>query len=185
MSSSLLFQQCPACLVRLTWMVLEIGGKWPYSCCFVDCFFRELFNNNTQSILAKFPLSIFSMRLVSVYMVHPQSSIDSTDFCKKSRFIVSDKLDFYTIDSRSIVVHTFARRIWKLLSVDETLLLRYVNLSTNFRGLLLAVEMASSRFKHMYFVLVAFTGRPMPTAACSRICCRDSAWVGVFSRSSI
>ena len=31
MSSSLLFQQCPACLVRLTWMVFEMGCKWPYS----------------------------------------------------------------------------------------------------------------------------------------------------------
>ena len=34
MSSSLLLQQCPACLVRDTWMFYEIGGKWPYSCCF-------------------------------------------------------------------------------------------------------------------------------------------------------
>ena len=30
MSSSLLLQQCPACLVRLTWIVFVIGGKWPY-----------------------------------------------------------------------------------------------------------------------------------------------------------
>ena len=32
MSSSLLLQQCPACLVRLTWIVFVMGGKWPYSC---------------------------------------------------------------------------------------------------------------------------------------------------------
>ena len=31
MSSSLLLQQCPACLVRLTWKVFVIGGRWPYS----------------------------------------------------------------------------------------------------------------------------------------------------------
>ena len=31
MSSSLLLQQCPACLVRLTWIVFVIGGRWPYS----------------------------------------------------------------------------------------------------------------------------------------------------------
>ena len=30
MSSSLLLQQCPACLVCLIWMVSEIGGKWPF-----------------------------------------------------------------------------------------------------------------------------------------------------------
>ena len=35
MSSSLLLQQCPACLVRLTWIVFVIGGRWPYSWCLV------------------------------------------------------------------------------------------------------------------------------------------------------
>ena len=28
MSSSLLLQQCPACLVRLTWIVFVMGGRW-------------------------------------------------------------------------------------------------------------------------------------------------------------
>ena len=37
MSSSLLLQQCPACLVRLTWIVFVMGGWWPYSWCFVEC----------------------------------------------------------------------------------------------------------------------------------------------------
>ena len=37
MSSSLLLQQCPACLVRLTWIVFAIGGRWPYSWCLVGC----------------------------------------------------------------------------------------------------------------------------------------------------
>ena len=31
MSSSLLLQQCPACLVRLTWIVFVMGGRWLYS----------------------------------------------------------------------------------------------------------------------------------------------------------
>ena len=30
-SSSLLLQQCPACLARLTCIVFVMGGKWPYS----------------------------------------------------------------------------------------------------------------------------------------------------------
>ena len=38
MSSSLLLQQCPACLVRLTCIVFMMGGKWPYSCCLQDLF---------------------------------------------------------------------------------------------------------------------------------------------------
>ena len=33
MSSSLLLQQWPACLVRLTWIVFVMGGRWPYSWC--------------------------------------------------------------------------------------------------------------------------------------------------------
>ena len=43
-SSSLLLQQCPACLVRLTWIVFVMGGRWPYSWCFVGCCLQDLFN---------------------------------------------------------------------------------------------------------------------------------------------
>ena len=42
MSSSLLLQQCPACLVRLTWIVFVMGGRWPYSCCLVGCCRQDL-----------------------------------------------------------------------------------------------------------------------------------------------
>ena len=44
MSSSLLLQQCPACLVRLTWVVFVMGGRWPYSWCLVGCCCQDLFN---------------------------------------------------------------------------------------------------------------------------------------------
>ena len=44
MSSSLLLQQCPACLVRLTCIVFVIGGKWPYSWCLVGSCRQDLFN---------------------------------------------------------------------------------------------------------------------------------------------
>ena len=43
-SSSLLPQQCPACLVRLTWIVFVMGGRWPYSWCLVECCRQDLFN---------------------------------------------------------------------------------------------------------------------------------------------
>ena len=43
-SSSLLLQQCPACLVRLTCIVFVIGGRWPYSWCLVGCCGQDLFN---------------------------------------------------------------------------------------------------------------------------------------------
>ena len=45
MSSSLLRQQCPACLVRLTCIVFVMGGgKCPYSWCLVGCCCQDLFN---------------------------------------------------------------------------------------------------------------------------------------------
>ena len=44
MSSSLLLRQSPACLVRLTWIVFVMRGRWPYSWCFVGCCLQDLFN---------------------------------------------------------------------------------------------------------------------------------------------
>ena len=44
MSSSFLLQQCPACLVCLTWIVFVMGGRWPYSWCLVGCCRQHLFN---------------------------------------------------------------------------------------------------------------------------------------------
>ena len=44
MSSSLLLQQCHACLIRLTWIVFVMGGRWPYSWCLVGCCRQDLFN---------------------------------------------------------------------------------------------------------------------------------------------
>ena len=43
MSSFLLLQQCPACLVHLTLIVFVMGGRWPYSYCFVGCYIQDLF----------------------------------------------------------------------------------------------------------------------------------------------
>ena len=50
MSSSLLLQQCAASLVHLIWIVCDMRGKWPYSCCFVKCCFQDLFKT-ARSIL--------------------------------------------------------------------------------------------------------------------------------------
>ena len=44
MSSSLILQQCPACLVRLTWIVFVMAGRWPYSWCLEGCCRQDLFN---------------------------------------------------------------------------------------------------------------------------------------------
>ena len=65
--------------------------------------------------------------------MYPYSSIDTTAALKKLSFISSDRLDFHMIVSLSIAVHAFARRILMSLSVDEALLPRYVDFSSNFR----------------------------------------------------
>ena len=77
MSSSLLLQQCPVCLVHLIWTVFEMGGRCSYSCCFGGCCFQDLFNtaNNT---LVQLLSSFSSIHLVSILVVHPYSSTDMT-----------------------------------------------------------------------------------------------------------
>ena len=121
-----------SCLVRLIWMVLEIGGKWPYNCCFVGCFFQDLFNIG-RSIFVQFRQVFFSffIRFVSVYVVHPYSRIDTTAAWKKLHFILLDRSDFHMIDNLSIAAHTFARRILMSLSVDEMILPRKKQISSS------------------------------------------------------
>ena len=82
MSSYLLLQQCPACLVSLIWMVFEMDGRWPYSYCFVGCCFQDLLSI-ARSILAQLLSSFFSIRLVSVRVAHPYSSRNTTATWKR------------------------------------------------------------------------------------------------------
>ena len=88
------------------------------------------------------------------------------------------------IDNLSIAVHDFAWRMLTSLSVNKILLPRYVNRSTNFRGLTLKVEMDLSCLKHLNLVLFTFKWRLMIPAACSRLYSSDLIWAGVFIRSS-
>ena len=66
MSSSLLLQQCPACLVRLTWIVFVIGGRWPYSWCLVGCccqdLFKKLDGNYTRMLRVYIYIYIYNVR---------------------------------------------------------------------------------------------------------------------------
>ena len=110
MRLSLLLQQCPVCLGRLIWMVFEMGGMWPYSYNFQGCCFQDLFII-ARSICAQLPSSFFSIRLVSVHVVHPYSSMDTTTAWRKLRFILSYWSDFHMTDNLSIADYAFASRI--------------------------------------------------------------------------
>ena len=69
------------------------------------------------------------------------------------------------IDYLSIIVITFARSWLTSLSVDEILLSRLVNLSTNSRGQPLRLQMAPC-FKRMYSVLFVLMRRPTLPSVC-------------------
>ena len=84
-------------------MVFEMGGRWPYSCCFVGCCFQDLFNI-AHNIFVQLPSSFFSIPLVSVHLVHPYSSMDTTTAWKKVCFILSGRFDFHMTDILSITV---------------------------------------------------------------------------------
>ena len=135
--------------------------------------------------LVQFLSSLFSIRLVSVHVVHPYNRIDRTAVWKKLRFILLDRSDFHMNDNLLIAVHAFPSRILMPFSVDETLLPRYMNLATDFREPPFSMELSYFWVKHMFSVFSAFTWRPMSPAACSRLCSRDLAWVGVFARNTM
>ena len=168
----------PACLVRLIWIVFEKDCRCLYSCCFVGCCLQELFNT-TRSILVQFPSSFLYIGFVSVHVVHPYRSIDTTaDWKKKLRFILSFRSDFYMKNSLSIVVQAFASRALMSFLIDEKSLPILQNLSTILRDLSFSMDMLPLWLKHTNPVSSALTWRLMPPAARSRQW--DWAWAGVF-----
>ena len=66
MSSSLLLQQCPAYLVRLTFIVFVMGGRWPYSWCFVWCCLQDLFKIARSFVSSNYFISITEISLFTV-----------------------------------------------------------------------------------------------------------------------
>ena len=60
------------------------------------------------------------------------------------------------IDNQYLAVHTFLVGMSTLLSVDEILLPRYMNLYNSVRGLSVHMEVASSYLKHINFALSEF-----------------------------
>ena len=111
MSSSLLLQQCPACLVRLTCIVFVMGCRWPYTWCLVGGCLQDLFNI-ARNILVSLSSSFFSSRFVSVQVVHPYSSTDTTAAWKKLSLILSVRSDFHMIDYQPLCTS----RMWNMVS---------------------------------------------------------------------
>ena len=111
--------------------------------------------------LEQFPLSFFSVRFVNIHVVHLYSSVYITAAWKKSHSILLDRWDFHMINSLLIAVQASARHMTWLL-VDETLLPRYMNLYTNFKGIYsdlhceLLIKTYVLRFVHVHVETNAF-----------------------------
>ena len=107
-------------------MVFETGGRWPHSCCCVGCCYQNLYMT-ACSILVHLLSKLFSTPFVSVHVVHPYSSRDTTAAWKKWYVILSDTSDLHITNSLSIAVYAFACRVLTSFSEDITVLPRNVN----------------------------------------------------------
>ena len=94
-------------------------------------------------------LAFLSTCFVLIYVVHLYRSIYTGAAWKNSCFIFSVRSDYQMIDNQSTAFHALARHMLTLPSVDEIFLPMYMNWSTNFRGLPLEVETATSGIKHL------------------------------------
>ena len=108
MSWSPLLQRCPLCLFRLTCIVSVMGSRTTATLSGVA--------SRTSSVLRAAFLcnccqAIFSVRLVSVHVVHPYTSIDTTAAWEKLRFILSVRTDSHMTGSLSIAVDAFAGHV--------------------------------------------------------------------------
>ena len=90
-------------------------------------------------------------------MVHLYININTVTAWKKSHFILLERLNICMVNNLLVAFYAFAKGMLTSLSVDEILLPKYVNLSTNFRGLPLKVKIAPSHLKHMNSILFVFT----------------------------
>ena len=104
MSSSLLLQQCPACLVRLTCIVFVMGGKCPCQCAIINfistshrlnIFFRCLFTK-TKKIQENCALLCKKKKTAGP---HP-SIIGGKSICN----LVNIYNHFYVLDSNFVIM---------------------------------------------------------------------------------
>ena len=70
MSSSLLLQEWPACFVNLDRTFCATGGKWPYSSCFVECCFWDLFKTLYSFIVLSPPCFSLDVSLKTNWCNH-------------------------------------------------------------------------------------------------------------------
>ena len=122
--------------------------KWPYSCSFVGCFNPDLFKI-AHSILVWFPSGFFFKHFIRVQVVQTYNSSGTATAWTNSPFNSSKRSDFHTVINLLIALRAFLMHMLTSISIDEILLPRYMNSSTNSRGLPLNKEMVPSWLKHI------------------------------------
>ena len=129
----------------LTLMVCKMGGKWPYSWCLIEGCFQDLFKR-ACSIVVWFLSSFFSRCFIRVQLVTKSS--------KEFVFIFLERSNFHMVIKLLIEVQALSMCLLTSLSVDEILLLKFVNWSIDFRGLLFNEKMTLSWLKHINSVFI-------------------------------
>ena len=119
-----------SCMPTPSHSVCDMGGRGTYSCFLVGCCFHDLFRT-ARNILVQVPSSLFSRRFVRVQVVQSYSSTDITTAWKNCLFSLSVRSDFHMTDNLLVANHAFPIQVLTSLSVDEILLPRYVNFSTD------------------------------------------------------
>ena len=138
-------------------LVVEMPGIWLCGVlivvwvCRVSVVF-DLVQKHVAFLCSSHPVFSPCISLVSKWCIHTVVMTQPHLGRNLVLFYQWDQISIWS-NNLSIVVNALARRMLTLLSVDEILLLRYVNWSTNFRGLPLRVEMVPSCLKHMNSIL--------------------------------
>ena len=136
MSSSLLLQQCPACLVRLTWIDFVMGGRWPYIWCFVGCCRQDLFNI-ARKLVDKFTYQGSSVssteKDIDTRLTKAWTAIDKLSIIWKSDLTDKIKHSFFQTAVVSILLYgcttwTLTKRLEKKLDGNYTRMSRALNI---------------------------------------------------------
>ena len=149
--SSLLLQQCPACLVRLACIVFVIGGRWPYSwrlvgyCCQEFMFFNQkgdisTLDGNSLKLVDKFTYlgsSVSSTEKdIDTRLSKAWTAIDRLSIIWKSNLTDKMKRSFFQAAIVSILLYgcttwTLTKRLEKKLDSNYTRMLRGYNINNS------------------------------------------------------
>ena len=87
MRSYLLLQQCPTCLIGLTWIVCDLTAKWLHRYYFVGCYFQDLFKTARSSHLAFSPCVLLTHKrcIHTVVLIQQQLGRNSVLFYQRNQ----------------------------------------------------------------------------------------------------